>query len=94
MSRRHDPWLRRFDVNGSAADPYRVALKSDGSWGCTCPRWKFAKAPKPDCKHIAEVQWALDAAHDPARMRAAGIVEVNADGIPVVRESDKEHTAA
>ena len=45
-------WVKKWDVEGSTGETYVVALKTDGSFGCSCPGWKFKKAPKPDCKHI------------------------------------------
>ncbi len=52
-------WLHRWDVTSFTRPnkpPYVVALKSDGTWGCSCPAWKFAKAPKGDCKHIQKIK--------------------------------------
>ena len=48
-------WLDQWDVTGSNGDPYVVSLKGDGTYACSCPRWKFHKAPKVDCKHISAV---------------------------------------
>jgi len=45
-------WIERYEVIGSQGDLYIVARKADGSYGCSCPHWKFHKAPKPNCKHI------------------------------------------
>jgi hypothetical protein len=46
-------WITRWLVRSRTTNKiYTVAMKEDGSWGCDCPAWKFAKAPKPDCKHI------------------------------------------
>ena len=44
-------WIRRWEVPGTDAI-WTVALKVDGSYGCSCPPWRFAKSPKPDCRHI------------------------------------------
>lgn len=44
-------WPDRYEVVGHT-DTYIVARKKDATWGCSCPRWKFHKAPKIDCKHI------------------------------------------
>ena len=36
---------------------YNVGQKTDGSWGCSCPRWIFSKEkPRPDCKHILRIK--------------------------------------
>lgn len=45
-------WVKKWNVEGSNGDVYVVSQKDDGTFGCSCPAWKFAKAPKPDCKHI------------------------------------------
>lgn len=42
----------------SHSDPskqYKVSLKSDGSYSCSCSHWKFRR-PAGGCKHIKEVQ--------------------------------------
>jgi hypothetical protein len=52
-------WVNRWEVQ-SQSDPdktYVVGQKSDGGWGCACPRWIFNKErPRPDCKHILGVK--------------------------------------
>ena len=45
-------WIRKWSVPASAGGTWTVSLKHDGTYGCSCPAWKFAKAPKPDCHHI------------------------------------------
>jgi hypothetical protein len=35
---------------------WKVSLKRDGTYACSCPAWKFAKAPKPDCRHIQTIK--------------------------------------
>jgi len=47
-----NPWVERWDVIGSRGDTYVVSKRQDGSYGCSCPAWRFARAPKPDCRHI------------------------------------------
>jgi len=54
-------WVNRWEVQSLSTDSsYVVAQKSDGSWGCSCPRWRFSKANgdghRPDCKHIRAVR--------------------------------------
>jgi len=44
-------WVERWEVEGLTGT-YTVARRPDGRYGCSCPHWKFHKAPKPDCKHI------------------------------------------
>jgi hypothetical protein len=51
-----NPWVAKWDV-ASYSDPdkeYTVAVRKDGTWGCSCPRWKFRRAdlPNGECKHI------------------------------------------
>jgi hypothetical protein len=48
-------WIKRWEIQ-SHSDPdktYTVALAEDGSYGCSCPQWKFRRR---QCRHIAEVQ--------------------------------------
>lgn len=51
-------WLKKWKVKGSKGNEYTVSLAADGSWGCSCPVWKFRRER---CKHIAQVQAAPDA---------------------------------
>lgn len=51
-------WLHTWDVY-SRTDPnkmWKVALSRTGIWGCSCPKWKFCKAPKIDCHHIGKIK--------------------------------------
>lgn len=50
----HDVWQERWTVESmtDASKSYTVARKIDSSMGCSCPAWKFHKAPKVNCKHI------------------------------------------
>jgi len=41
-----------MEVEGSQGDVYIVAIDQNGKWACSCPAWKFHRAPKVDCKHI------------------------------------------
>lgn len=52
-------WVRRYHVRGSHGDEYIVGLSDENTWGCSCPRWKFAKAPKAECKHITATRHGL-----------------------------------
>lgn len=52
-------WVNRWEVESmsEAGKTYNVGQKTDGSWGCSCPRWIFSKArPRTDCKHIEKVK--------------------------------------
>jgi hypothetical protein len=40
-------------------DTYTVSKRADGTYACSCAAWKFARAPKPDCKHIDVVRSGL-----------------------------------
>lgn len=51
-----NPWVAKWFVS-SHSNPdkeYTVAVRRDGTWGCSCPRWKFRRADLPNghCKHI------------------------------------------
>jgi hypothetical protein len=50
----HDVWRERWEVQSTTdgSKTYICARKQDGSFGCSCPAWKFHKAPKPHCKHL------------------------------------------
>lgn len=52
-------WVRKWEVQSRSnpdQDPYTVSLSEAGTYGCSCPRWKFCKAPKTDCGHIIFVK--------------------------------------
>ncbi len=49
-----DHWIHRYSVPSSRSDAlYTVAEKDDGTWGCTCPVFKFRHI---ECKHIEAVK--------------------------------------
>ena len=49
-----DHWIERYTVPSESSDrKYTVGKKDDGTWGCTCPRYKFHHV---ECKHIQAVQ--------------------------------------
>jgi len=49
-----DHWAERYTVPSESSDrTYTVGKKDDGTWGCTCPRYKFHHV---ECKHIQAVQ--------------------------------------
>lgn len=57
-------WSAQWVVN-SHSDPlkvYKVSVTHDGRWACDCPAHRFAKAPKPDCKHIKNVRLSQEIA--------------------------------
>ncbi len=46
-------YIARWQVTSMTSDAqYVVSMKADGTWACSCPFWKFHKAPKIACKHI------------------------------------------
>ena len=48
-------WIKKWTVQGSKC-PWTVAVTEDGQYGCSCPRWKFQRAPRTDCHHIQLVK--------------------------------------
>ena len=46
---------KEFD-SSSSGKTYIICLLEDGSYSCSCPKWKFCKSPKQDCKHILEIK--------------------------------------
>ena len=49
-----DFWAERHSVPRSSGDgTWTVSRARDGTWGCSCPRWRFKRE---HCKHIDEVQ--------------------------------------
>ena len=43
----------------SSSDPtksYKVSLKSDGEYECSCPAWIYKRGEKRDCKHIQQIK--------------------------------------
>ena len=52
-------WIKRWEVESTtrAGLSYKVSQAEDGSWGCSCPQWRFRK--QLICKHIVEVQSRL-----------------------------------
>lgn len=68
----HSRWVRQWRVPSRSdphKEPYTVSADHQGRFACSCPRWKFARAPKPDCDHIAQIKAGAstgDAAQMPA----------------------------
>ena len=64
-------YSRQWEVQGSNGSEYVVSQGAIyGEYSCSCPAWKFHKAPKPDCKHIlailAEIEQTSKAVSKPA----------------------------
>lgn len=56
-------YVEAWDVE-SLSEPgktYVVSRRKTGELACSCPAWKFHKAPKPDCKHIRALAGELGA---------------------------------
>lgn len=57
-------WVDRWYVKSHSSDmEYTVSRAEDGyTWGCGCPAWKFQRHKLRDgiCKHIREVQSAIE----------------------------------
>lgn len=52
-------WIKRWYIlSSNGIDYYTVAQAEDGSWGCSCPAWKFRRL---ECKHIKAVKVNPDA---------------------------------
>jgi hypothetical protein len=52
-----NPYIQSWDIESSTSDAvYKVSQRMDGSLACNCPRWKFQKSPKLDCKHCEAVR--------------------------------------
>lgn len=60
-------WIQSFTVTSSSGKgEYTVSLADDGSYGCSCPHWKFRRQP---CRHIAHIQDQTTRNYHPSRMR-------------------------
>jgi hypothetical protein len=44
-------WKERYEVKGSQGATWVVSQAEDGTWGCSCPVWKFKRQ---ECHHIAD----------------------------------------
>lgn len=54
----NNPYVKRWTATGSSGAEYIVSMRQDGTYACSCPAWKFAKArpTKEPCKHIRDVR--------------------------------------
>jgi hypothetical protein len=46
-------WQYKCEVPGSKGATWVVSQAEDGTWGCSCPVWKFRRQ---ECHHIADVK--------------------------------------
>jgi hypothetical protein len=69
-------WIERWAVDSDGlSDEYTVARDREGLFGCTCPAWKFSKAPKKDCKHIDSLRSYLRKPAEPSTGKQLGDVK-------------------
>ncbi len=69
----HNTTWAEFYECPSASDPtrtYVVSKSYTGTWGCSCPRWIFARE---NCKHIKQVQVALAVADTAQAIKALSV---------------------
>lgn len=52
-AKRKDRWATRWKVPGSNGQTWTVAQAHDGSWGCSCPIWRFRRQ---ECHHITFIK--------------------------------------
>jgi hypothetical protein len=43
-------WIAKWQITGTTK--YTISISKEGSWGCSCPVWKFRRE---HCKHISFV---------------------------------------
>ena len=47
-------WIKKWKVKSDSSDrEYTVSISENGTWGCSCPVWKFRRQ---ECKHIELVK--------------------------------------
>ena len=53
-----NPIIQQWQVTSTTntSKDYTVSKRIDGTYSCSCPHWRFHKAPKPVCKHIAALR--------------------------------------
>ena|ERR1035437_873477 len=69
-------WAAQWKVTSFTTDKtYTVSVAKTGRWACDCPAHKFARNPKPMCKHILKCRSAESVAISsvPERMRVPAI---------------------
>jgi len=79
-----NPYIKSWNVPNSDGDgEWKVSQRLDGSFACTCPAWRFHKAPKPPCHHIQAVK--DDVATNPASAFRAACARALGDAQPCPR---------
>lgn len=53
-------WIKKWKApsNSTPGKEYTVSIDREGNYGCSCPRWKFQRAPfdeRESCDHIEDV---------------------------------------
>jgi hypothetical protein len=61
-------WVNRWNILGSTGNHHIVAQATDGTYGCSCPVWKFKRQ---ECKHIRYVKNNL------CTPNRAGYIDIN-----------------
>ena len=46
-------WIQKWEVDGSNGKVWIVALSDKGTFGCSCPSWKFRRV---ECHHIKYIK--------------------------------------
>lgn len=46
-------WVKQWQIEGNSGTIHTVSVSDDGTWGCSCPVWKFKRK---ECHHIMEVK--------------------------------------
>ena len=73
----------RVDKHGNPV-VYKVSLRQDGAYECSCPSWIFGRKTRGDCKHILFIQenrgapTAFEGARDRAEKRVVENTEFRA----------------
>src|ERR1035437_5672965 len=69
-------WAAQWKVTSFTTDKtYTVSVAKTGRWACDCPAHKFARNPKPMCKHIIKVR-GVEQFNAPVKMRPVAAHEV------------------
>lgn len=82
-----NPYIRDWTVDSISrpGKTHKVSQRRDGTFACDCERWKFARAPKPDCHHITSV-------HEDLRQEKASAQVLTVQAVGLVTERLQEIT--
>jgi len=74
-------WIEKWKVPRSSGEgTWTVSRAEDGTWGCSCPRWKFRRE---QCHHIQAVQ-ANPSAHEEGSPSLPEIVPGYVEAVEIV----------